>query len=298
MKDVLALTWMGFLLAALASGHTFAADPAGPSSAERDTDAMLDALRQGYRYGGGNRSLDCLILPDVVADLGSEVEGVLEEVTVRRGDRVSKGQILARLEDDVESASVALSKARLARQANMKSLEAQSNFARRRLKRLQEMATGESVSIYEVDEAKTQTQEALYALEAAKEDRRLSELELSRAKASLELRTIRSPIDGIVVERFQSAGERVDVDPVLRVARIDPLRVEVVAPVGRFGSVAVGSKAIVVPEPPLSGEYEAEVTIVDKVIDAASGTFGVRLEIPNPGFALPGGLRCEIRFEQ
>ena len=217
MKDVLALTWMAFLLAALASGHTFAADPAVPSSAEPDTDAMLDALRQGYRYGGGNRSLDCLILPDVVADLGSEVEGVLEEVTVRRGDRVSKGQILARLEDDVESASVALSKARLARQANMKSLEAQSNFARRRLKRLQEMATGESVSIYEVDEAKTQTQEALFALEAAKEDRRLSELELNRAKASLELRTIRSPIDGIVVERFQSAGERVDVDPVLRV---------------------------------------------------------------------------------
>jgi multidrug efflux pump subunit AcrA (membrane-fusion protein) len=36
--------------------------------------------------------------------------------------------------------------------------------------------------------------------------------------------------------------------------------------------------------------------VVDKVIDAASNTFGVRLELENPDYAIPGGIRCNINF--
>jgi hypothetical protein len=39
------------------------------------------------------------------------------------------------------------------------------------------------------------------------------------------------------------------------------------------------------------------VTIVDKVIDAASNTFGVRLELPNAEQQIPSGLKCLVRFE-
>jgi len=38
------------------------------------------------------------------------------------------------------------------------------------------------------------------------------------------------------------------------------------------------------------------VTVVDRVIDAASGTFGVRLDLPNPDLSIPGGLPCEIQL--
>ena len=41
----------------------------------------------------------------------------------------------------------------------------------------------------------------------------------------------------------------------------------------------------------------ARVTVVDRVVDAASGTFGVRLELPNPDYRLPAGLKCKVRFE-
>jgi hypothetical protein len=40
----------------------------------------------------------------------------------------------------------------------------------------------------------------------------------------------------------------------------------------------------------------ATVTVVDRVVDAASDTFGVRLLLPNPDYRIPGGVRCEIRF--
>jgi multidrug efflux pump subunit AcrA (membrane-fusion protein) len=72
--------------------------------------------------------------------------------------------------------------------------------------------------------------------------------------------------------------------------------VEVIMPVRTLGSVKVGMQAQVKPEAPVGGVYKAKVTIVDKVVDAASGTFGVRLELPNPDYRLPPGLKCKVLF--
>ncbi len=55
-------------------------------------------------------------------------------------------------------------------------------------------------------------------------------------------------------------------------------------------------EATVLPEEPVGGEHRAEVTVVDRVVDAASGTFGVRLELPNPDYAIPAGLKCRVEF--
>ena len=64
-----------------------------------------------------------------------------------------------------------------------------------------------------------------------------------------------------------------------------------------FGKIKVGTKATVDAESPLTGRYTASVSIVDKVVDSASGTFGVRLELPNPKGDIPAGIKCRTRFE-
>jgi multidrug efflux pump subunit AcrA (membrane-fusion protein) len=127
-------------------------------------------------------------------------------------------------------------------------------------------------------------------------NRRLADLELQRTTAEVALRTIKSPVNGVVVERFMHPGEFPKQEKILKIAQIDPLRVEVYAPVARLGKITVGMTAHVKPEPPLTGEYAAKVTVVDRVVDAASGTFGVRLELPNPELKLPAGLKCSVRF--
>jgi hypothetical protein len=53
---------------------------------------------------------------------------------------------------------------------------------------------------------------------------------------------------------------------------------------------------MVIPEMPVGGNHEAVVKIVDPILDAASGTFRVRLELPNEDFSLTSGLRCQVRF--
>jgi len=127
-------------------------------------------------------------------------------------------------------------------------------------------------------------------------NRRLADLELQRTAAEVALRTIRSPVNGVVVERFMHPGEFPKQEKILKIAQIDPLRVEVYAPVALLGKIAVGTTAYVKPEAPLTGEYAAKVTVVDRVVDAASGTFGVRLELPNHDLKLPAGLKCFVRF--
>ena len=110
------------------------------------------------------------------------------------------------------------------------------------------------------------------------------------------MKAIVAPFSGVVVERLQSPGEFVENKPILRIAQLDPLRVEVILPVAMFGSITTGMRAEVVPELSKRRKYIGHVTIVDRVVDAASGTFGVRLELPNPGNHIPGGLRCKLHF--
>jgi membrane fusion protein (multidrug efflux system) len=220
----------------------------------------------GKRLGD---DMECLVEPHLITSLGSPVEGTLSEVLVDRGASVTKGQVVARLNSLVESASV-----------NLKS--AQEEFGKRKVERNEELYKKQLISANEKDELETQT--------------RIAGLELKQQQEVLALRTIVSPLTGVVVERFLGPGERVGNEKILKIAQIDPLNVEVIAPMELFGAVRIGMTGDVRFLPLLPGSFKAKVVVVDKVIDAASGTFGVRLELPNPGNRIPAGIKCKVRF--
>jgi len=46
----------------------------------------------------------------------------------------------------------------------------------------------------------------------------------------------------------------------------------------------------------VKGTHTAKVVVVDRVVDAASSTFGIRLELRNPGGRIPAGIRCKVKF--
>ncbi len=132
-----------------------------------------------------------------------------------------------------------------------------------------------------------------------REDKALAVLELARAQARLDLRTVRSPIDGVVVERHMSPGElvsRTQNDVILELAQLDPLFVEVRVPQSMLASLRTGMKAIVRPEAPFERDIECEVTVVDPAVEAPSGSLRVRLALPNPDHSIPAGVRCRVRF--
>ena len=67
-------------------------------------------------------------------------------------------------------------------------------------------------------------------------------------------------------------------------------------PIGAYGKLALGRSVEVVPESPVTGRYQAKVKVIDRVMDPASGTFGVRLELPNAGLKQPAGIKCRLNL--
>jgi multidrug efflux pump subunit AcrA (membrane-fusion protein) len=82
----------------------------------------------------------------------------------------------------------------------------------------------------------------------------------------------------------------------MKLAQINPLRVEVYAPLSLLGKLKTGMQADVRPEGKGQSVYQAKIVVVNKVVDSASGTIGVRLEMPNPNNAIAAGLACTVEF--
>jgi len=242
-------------------------------------------------------SFDCMILPSELVDIGSAVTGRIEAIPVERGRYVEAGKVVATLESSIELAAVNVARARAGRSTELEAGAANLALSRKRRQRANELFERETVSLDLHDEVETKATLAALELERARENRRIAALELEAALAALELRTIRSPVSGFVVERLMAPGEVVDEQTILRIAQVDPLRVEVILPSQVFGRVRPGDRAEVVPEAPLDQVRSAEVELVDPLIDGASGTLGARLLLPNPERSLPAGLRCRVRFE-
>lgn len=276
-----------------------------PAAAQAPASAQVRAIPQTpvatqTSAAAHGTDFDCILFAKETVEIRSPVEGMIEQVHVQRGDTVKKGQLIVTLESGPERAQLELARSKAKMRGSLKAAESRLEFAVKKEERAAELSKQNFVSVGAYDEAKTQRSLAESELREARENTRLAELEMARAEEVVRQRTIRSPFDGVVVEKYLSAGEIATTNiksPILKISQIDPLRVEVVLPAKMFGQIKPGIKGVVVPEAP-GGTFNASVTLIDRVIDAASGTFGVRLELPNPNHEIPAGAKCRVKFQK
>ena len=213
--------------------------------------------------------LSCLLEPSQQVDISSQAPGVVNVVHMERGDQVRKGQKLLELDSAIQNAAYVTAKAR-------------ASFAKRKVARNKNLLEKKLLSDLERDELLTEAE--------------LARLMLEEAQALVKQRTVYSPINGVVVQKNISVGEYVGSEPVAKLVALDPLYVEVIMKSDVYGSLVNGMTVEVQPERD-GRRYEGKIKIVDKIIDAASGTFGVRIVLPNPDFILPAGLKCQAFFK-
>lgn len=210
-------------------------------------------------------AMGCMIEPSMRIDISSPVTGVVDKLAVKLGDGVKRGSRLFSLKSGVEAASVELAKVR-------------EEFAQRQVERNDILFRDNLISAHERDEFITELH--------------VAQKELEHAQAVLAQRSIESPINGVVIDRFNDPGEFVGTDPILTLASLDPLKVELVMPYEYFEKIPRQGSIYIYPESPVNGEYQAKITMVDPIIDAASGTFRVRTELSNPKGVVPAGIKC------
>jgi RND family efflux transporter MFP subunit len=246
----------------------------------------------------GANTTSCLIEPYARVTLRSAVTALITDVHVDRGSSIRKGQLLVTLDAGVEQAALESASLRAKAESAARAAEARLAHAKLRLARREDLAQKGFISHQDRDDAEAEQRVNAAAVQEAEEARQIARVEAQRYAAEVQRRTIVSPIDGVVTERLQQRGELATAGEtsiaILKLAQTDPLRVELVVPLAKFGKVRVGDRLTVQPEMPASASYRAVVKVVDSVIDASSGTFGVRLEIPNPRNNLLAGVKCSV----
>ncbi len=241
--------------------------------------------------------LDCLVKPEMYIELSSPVDTTMKAMLVKPGDFIEIGQPLVQLESSVEGAKVKLARQKVASTSEIGRLKVQLRYTKLNNKRMIELFAKKSVSQFEKDKSDTDVALAEFELAKAKDKRKIARLDLELALIQLELKTIKSPINGVVIDSYATVGESVADRPIMKLAQIDPLRVELIASTEYFGLILSGMEVEIQPERPADRTYKATVTVVDQLIDPASGTFTVRMALPNPDDQLVGGVNCMASFD-
>lgn len=243
---------------------------------------------------------ECLIEPWQVVEIRTPVDGLIDKVHVQRGDTVRRGQPLVDLLSDFERSTAESARYRAQMEGQIAAARSRVDYSNKKVERSAELARQNFASPQVRDEAEAERRVAEGELQAATENRELAKIEHRRALDALALRSVASPFAGVVLDRTLNPGDLAEAGsgrkPVLKVAQIDPLRVDIVLPAALIGRVKPGMKVTVSPLG-LPGSYAVPVKMVDRVVDAASGTFVARLELPNPSLNMPSGVRCKAEID-
>lgn len=227
------------------------------------TAAQAQALGiQTQRVGAGSKAA-AAGLPATVSIPNSQVRviaaplaGVVESLETAPGLSVTKGQVLVRL-----SSPQALELQRDRIQA-----DAQAGLARQSLKRDEQLFREGLIA-----ESRLQASRANAAQSAAQAAERAQELRLAQHSGGQTLSLV-APISGSVLEQQVSVGQRVEQSaPLYRIARLDPLSVDIQAPLAVASQLRVGA-GLRIPATGASGE----VIAVGRAVDPASQSVLVR----------------------
>lgn len=242
-------------------------------------------------------------------EIPAKVEGVLATVEAREGRMVDAGGVLARIEDT--EARLAHERARIefeiARKQAGNDLKVRvgrktAHFARIELKRAQDAFDKIKASVSEteldrlrlaVEKADLDIDQAIHEQESAQLTSELKQTEMKLTQQAVDRRAIRSPIAGMVVQVNSHSGEWVPAGKtVVRILRVDRLRVEGFVHAGLLVGELVGRKVtLAVDLPGTSGsEFEGTVVFVSPEADPVNKTVRVWAEVDNKKLMLRPGL--------
>ncbi|MEM9549610.1 MAG: efflux RND transporter periplasmic adaptor subunit [Pseudomonadota bacterium] len=259
--------------------------------------AVFLGLMASTALAQNDDAFDCVMDPFLVVELGAPVAGLLADVSAERGDVLQAGQVVAELESSVENTTIDLLTARANSDVAILAQEARRDLIKQQRERIATLVSRNVASEDQLQQVEAELVTAEAQVKQAILDKELATLELARARTQLAQRTIASPIAGVVQERLRSGGEYLATNaPIMTIAQLDPLQVEAFLPVEMYPELSVGMSASITPDAPFEGVFEAIVTSIDQIFDAASGTFTVRLRLPNPDTVLPAGHRCLLSF--
>lgn len=229
--------------------------------------------------------------------ISSEEMGRLTDVPVDVGQSVVAGDVLAQLDDSVQSAAVAVAEIQVAMTGERLAAEATQEMHRSRMEQLRKLATDSMAGPEELRRGELDYTIARARLTTVKEQLQLQQAELDRLRVHWVRRSIRAPFNGVIAERFLVAGDTIipNNTTVLRLVQTDVLH-------GIFNIPAIIAASMAIGDPVQLYLRSARRTVdgmiqtKSPVIDAESGTIEIRVRVENRDGRLWAGDRCTMRM--
>ncbi len=240
---------------------------------------------------------DCVMEAANIVELSPRTPGVISSVEVEKGQRVTKGEVIARIDSSMEDGALQILEARVGSTAAIDAQTARVTFTKAQLDRAQALVLRDAASPDKLESLKNDYALATSQLRQAQVDATALRAETERARVAVENTNIRAPVDGVVTEITLSAGEFATADRHVAVlAQIDPIYVDAYLPVTLYDSVHPGTAVRIHPEYPADSVIDAQIRMVDAMFDSASRTFGVRVSLPNADSHIVAGQRCRLEI--
>ncbi|MEK6631183.1 MAG: efflux RND transporter periplasmic adaptor subunit [Acidobacteriota bacterium] len=231
-------------------------------------------------------------------DVVPKVSGRLDSVNVRLGDRVTKGQLLAKVEDNEIQQQVRQSEASFeVSRATVRQREADLKFSDTGLDRSKSLFVRNLIARQTLDDAQARSEAALAQVDLAKAQFAQSQSRLEELQINLANTRIVSPVNGFVGSRRLDPGAYVGPSsPVMSVVDIHLVRLVANLVEKDLKRVTVGMSADVDVDA-FSGEiFKGKVARLAPVLDPATRTAQMEVEVPNPAYRLKPGMYARVRF--
>ncbi|KLU01566.1 Membrane fusion protein of RND family multidrug efflux pump [Rhodopirellula islandica] len=229
--------------------------------------------------------------------LGSEDLGRITEIPVKVGQRVQANDVIARLDDEIERASMEIAKIQASMVGEIHAAQASLDLQTVRVEHLRRLLRDEMAGSDELRRAEMELNVAKARLLTATEQRSLRMAEANRLELQWKRRCIRAPFDGVIAEKKAGLGATITPsDPeIVRLVRTDILQ-------GVFNVMADRAMAMKIGMDTQVYFRAARKTVDGKIetigpsINSESGTIEIRVRIQNPSGELRPGDRCTMRL--
>ena len=239
------------------------------------------------------------LIGEATVDVAPKTGGRLTTMTVKLGDRVRRNQVIGKIEDReiVEQVRQAEASHQVA-EATIRQRKADLNLALTNVERSRNLFGRQLLPKQTLDDAEARYTSAVAQVDLAEAQLAQSEARMQELKINLANTNVVSPVDGFVAKRNVDPGAWVSQNaPLVSVVDISSLRLVANVVEKDLRMVGVGDAGQIDVDAFPGEKFKGRIARVSPIIDPATRTAPMEVEIPNPEFRLKPGMYARVDLE-
>ena len=236
-----------------------------------------------------------LAVPKDQVSLRAAVDGHVAQIFFEEGQTVKQGDVVVELECQPARARLKIAQLEAANTGVLQNANAALAVAAANFKRFSALHQQHASSELEFNEARLRLDTATAALKIEQERLATNQARAELAAAELEQFLLRAPFDGQIVQVQTSVGESVSLtNNLIQIVSLDTYQIDLFLPIAQANKLTVGQTIPLQINAPLNQSVPATLLFRSPLIEAATGTTRVTLEIDNRQLKLPAGFTASL----